>query len=155
MNQWRPNRKEEHLPKTALYLWEGLLATLSLLFIILTLIIFQPGATACTVLLILFLVLWVFFGVVYLPLIHATYRFCLTETHFMVRRGLFFQREQWMERDKVVYVSRYDSPFTGVLQITSLMLTASGAQLLLPSMDLTRAKEIELALIRTAKTEGS
>lgn len=154
MNELYSSPKEERLPKAALHLWEILLACLALVLIVLTLIIFKPGAVACTVLLVILFTVWVFFGVVYLPLVYHTYRFRLTDTHFMVRRGIFFQREQWMERGKIIYVSRYDSPFTGLMGVTSLMLTASGAQLLLPSMELARAKQIEQALVHGAETES-
>lgn len=154
MHTTSPKPMEEKLPKEALILWEILLAAGFLAVLILTLIIFEAGALARVLLLTLSLVLWIFFGALYMPLLYRTYRFALTDTHFMVRRGIFFLREQWMERRHIIYVSRFDTPFTTILRVSALLFTASGARLLLPSIGLARAKELELALVRGKGASG-
>ncbi len=65
----------------------------------------------------------------YLPLLYHSYQYCVTDRIVSYRHGVFFNKRQFIYRDRIIYVSVYNSPLTWVLGISTLVISTAGAKL--------------------------
>lgn len=132
----------ETLPKRVIVLWEVVAVLIGGLFIALTIFIFVAHTIVWYILLWLFGAIIVLVCFLYLPLLFMSTKFKITEEHFILHRGVIFYKSHYMKRDKISYISVYKNPFTGLIDISSLILTSPGAQLIIPFMGHERAVDI-------------
>lgn len=65
----------------------------------------------------------------YLPILYQSYQYCITDKIVSYRHGVFFNRRQFINRDRIIYVSVYNTPLTPILGISTLVITAAGAKI--------------------------
>lgn len=136
------------LPKRSLVIWEAL-----------AVVLFGAGIFAAWVLipqslLIWYAVIWllgalfILVAFLYLPLLYLSFSYCLSDTDIIVKGGVVFYKMRFLKRDKVSFVSVYNTPLTPFLKVSMLLITAPGAHLVIPFLAQDEADRIADALNR-------
>ena len=139
---------KERLPKRALWFWIAMIFTVAFFFSILSLVIFLRSSVVLPMLLLLIWLMAGFTGIIYAPLYYQSYQYELSKDRLHIRRGIFFVREQWVERDKILLVSLTNHPLTPVVRLSSLVLTTPGSRCMLLTLDTDRARQLAQELVR-------
>ncbi|MGI5959566.1 MAG: hypothetical protein ACOX60_09145 [Massiliimalia sp.] len=134
--------KYETLPKKVLLLWECLAAAIAVAFAVLTVIIFAPRT------LIWYLLLWLIGAAailtmfLYLPLLFISTQYLVLKDRIMVSKGVIFHQTQWMPCANISFITVLKNPFTKLLDLSTLIISAPGARIFILLMSHRRAVEI-------------
>ena len=134
--------KYEMLPKRSLVFWE-LLSCLLFGGLIALAWIFLPVST------------WIWYGVLwilgallilssflYLPLLYLSVGYCCRGGDIIVKGGVIFYKTRFLKRDKISFVTVYNTPFTPLIHLSMLVITAPGSHLVTPFLESSRADQI-------------
>lgn len=132
----------QKISKQSLILWELLfLVGWSGLFGFM-LWLFLPGTWLWFLLVFSMGVFLLLVSFLYLPALYHAAGYCMTDRFLVYRHGLFFQRQQLIHRDQIVYVSVFRNPVTPTLKISSLVVATPGAKLRIPFLNDRVAREL-------------
>lgn len=143
--------KYETLPKKVLFLWECLAIAATALLVLLVLVVFTPRT------LVWYSILWligaaaVLTTFLYLPLLYISTRYAVLEDRLIVSKGVIFHQTQLMPRENISFITVLKNPFTRLLDLSTLIVSAPGAQIFLLLMSHRRAVEIAKELSRDHK----
>lgn len=76
--------------------------------------------------------LWFWFW--YLPNLHSSYTFSISDAAIVLTRGVFVVRQYLLPCPRLIYAERYTTPLTSVMGLCSLRLKASRGRLTLPPL---------------------
>ncbi len=78
----------------------------------------------------------------YFPTLYRSTGYCINDRLLAYRRGVFFHKQQVIYRDRIIYVSVYNTPVTPILGISSLVVATAGAKLRIPFLSRKVAKRL-------------
>ncbi len=131
--------KYETLPKKVLFLWECAAIICIAVIMVITLIIFQPHT------IVWYLLLWsigavaVFFLFLFLPLAFVSTKYVILTEQVILQKGVIFHRVHYLKRETISFISVYKNPFTNLLNLSTLIISAPGARIFIPLMNHKRA----------------
>lgn len=134
--------KYETLPARVLVFWKILAIFLHAALAALAQFILNPYHIVWYVTLWVIGALAVLVCFLYLPLFYISVKYAVTEEQFVLHRGVIFHKTHYLKRDTITFISVYRNPLTPLVNISSLMLTAPGAQVFILCMRHDRAVEI-------------
>lgn len=136
-------RLEYHrISKRSVILWEILFFIGWCLVLGLILWVFTPLTWLWYLLIWLMGTLLILAELLYLPTLYRSTGYCITDRLFAYRRGVFFHKQQVIYRDRIIYVSVYNTPITPILGISSLVVATAGAKLRIPFLNRKVAKQL-------------
>ena len=105
-----------------------------------------------------YVALWVLGGLfiltalLYLPLLYLNYEWRCTKTELVVRTGVIFYQTRLLKRDKISFVTLYNTPLSSLLRWSCVVVTAPGSRIVLPFLSHERAVRLarELGAPRAA-----
>ena len=140
---------KERLPRRALWFWIALTVVSALGFALLACFLFRPQSAILPVLLTAIWLIAAFGAGIYAPAYYKSYYYEMGETQLHIHRGVFWIREQWMDRQKILLVTICHNPLTPLVRLSSLFLTTPGAHCLLLTLDTRRAEELAALLSKS------
>ena len=87
----------------------------------------------------------------YLPVLYNSYQYCVTDRIVSYRHGVFFNQRQFVYRDRIIYVSVYNTPLTYIMGISTVVISTAGAKLRIGFLNRRIAKELAQELSPSPK----
>lgn len=145
--------KYEKLPQKVLIIWEFMaLIVFAGLFFLLRLFL-RTDTLVWDIILWLLGAAFILCSFLYLPLLYISCRYAVLSDQVIVKRGVIFNKTHYLKRELVSFVSVYRNPFTRLLDISTLVITAPGASVFILFMSHRRAMSIAKQLSRRHKFE--
>lgn len=119
-----PYRK---VSKKSITLWEIGFFLIWIALVSLVLWIFTPFTWLWYTLVWILGVLLILVEFLYFPILYNSIQYCVTDRMIAYRHGVFFNQRQFMYRDRIVFVSVYNTPLTPILGISTLVVNTAGA----------------------------
>lgn len=138
----------ERISIGSIIIWEVLSAMAAGLLIWLVLFIFIPYTWLWYLLLWIIGAVYVLAACLYLPLLYYSIEYGIDEKAIIYRTGVFFPNTKILYRDRIAFVSVYHNPFTPILKLSSITVSAAGGNLHIMFLKTGRAKELEYELSR-------
>ena len=129
-------------PKRSILLPEITAACVYAALVALLCVLFTPFSAAFCWLFFPLTAVLVFYEAVYFPLYIRSVSFSVGDNEISYQSGVFVNRRRFMHRDRVVFVSLIKTPFTPVLRIVVLRITATGSRIFAPFVGKSDAQEI-------------
>lgn len=82
----------------------------------------------------------------YLPLHYVNYRFEVNDDYLIVRSGVIYDKEKFLTRDSVCFVTVYNNPLTKLLGVSTVLVGAAGGRIVIPLLETKVALEIQRTL---------
>lgn len=134
--------KLQALPLKSLIIWEILSFTLIIILVLLTLLIFTPYTTLWYIILWCIGALAIFLCIFYCPLLYISYKFSMDEKYFLLKRGVLFNKTHIVNKDQISFVGITKTPFSYITKLSTLIIVAPRAKLIIPFMLTDRNIEI-------------
>ncbi len=78
----------------------------------------------------------------YLPLLCFRTSYCLSGRQLRYRTGVFYQKDEVINREQIVYVTLVTNPFSPLLRIATVVIRAPGATIRLHGIRIPEAKRL-------------
>lgn len=145
------NLNYKKVSRKSIVLWEIIIFLIWAVIFVLALWIFTPFTWLWNTLIWALGVALILIEFLYLPMLYASTQYCITDKIIAYRHGVFFNQRQFMYRDRIVYVSVYNTPLTPLLGISSLVITAAGAKIRINFLNRRLAQQLAEELAPTPK----
>ncbi|MDF2567018.1 MAG: hypothetical protein K0R90_474 [Oscillospiraceae bacterium] len=125
----------KRISKKALLIWELAVISLWLVVLVLSLYFIPPFIWLWH------LVVWplaasmIFVVFVYIPWLYSSMKYAVTKDMIVYEKGVFFHKQYYMRRDRIVFVTVFKTPLTPIFKTTSLIISATGSKIVIPLMD--------------------
>lgn len=123
------NLRYKKVSRKSIILWEIIFFLLWTAIFVLVLWAFTPFTWLWNSLIWLLGVLLILVEALYFPMLYSSTQYCITDELIAYRRGVFFNQRQFIYRNRIIYVSVYNTPLTPLLGISSLVITTAGAKI--------------------------
>lgn len=143
--------KLERISPKALAFWEILLALLAALLTGIALAVLHAGTWLWYTVLWVLGALWVLGSFLYLPLYYLSVEYGVDDRAVVYRKGVLFPNTQILYRDRIAFVTVYRNPFTPLLHISTLVVSAAGGNIRILFLNSDRADA--LAAVLSGKPE--
>lgn len=127
--------KLESLPFKSFLIWEILSILLLTILTTLLFIIFRPYTFVWYTLLWTIGALAIFLCIFYCPLLYLSYKFCITDKHFILKRGVLFNKTHIIRKEQISFISITKDPLTPIINISTLIIVAPRSKLFIPFMN--------------------
>ena len=132
----------ERISAKAVIIWEAIAAILFGLLFALLLFLLVEGTWLWYALLWLTGAAYVLTAFLYLPLYYISVEYGVNDGAVVYRKGVIFPNTQILYRDRIAFVTVYNNPFTPVLKLSSLVVSAAGGRIHIWFLDTRRAQEL-------------
>ena len=122
------------LQKEILTIWRISLALTAFVPAFITSLLFQPGTPFWIMLTALWILLFLFFYLFYLPVRYRKLAFAVRGDSLVVRSGVFSTRVRTMPLQNIQYSGLVVSPLDAVWGLGSLVVTAPGGRIRIPGL---------------------
>ena len=130
------------ISKKSVILWEIGFFLLWAMILGMILWLFTPFTWLWHLLIWLMGVLLILAEFLYLPMLYSSINYSINDRLLIYRHGVFFHKQQIIYRDRIIYVSVYNTPVTPILGISSLVIAAAGAKVQIPFLNRKAAKQL-------------
>lgn len=134
------------IPRRIFLIWETLALLVAGMLTYLTLLILAPYTWVWYTALWIEGALYIAVVFLYIPLHYVNYRFEVNDDYLIVRSGVIYDKEKYLTRDSVCFVTVYNNPFTKILGISSLLVGAAGGRVVIPLLDSKSARQVQSLL---------
>lgn len=134
--------KFERISIMAAVMWEIFALAICGVILFLILFIFAPHTWLW------YLLLWILGAVtiavtfIYVPFLYLNTEFGMNEKALVYRKGVLVPSTQILYRDRVVFVTVYNNPFTPLLKVSTLVISAAGGSMTIMFLNSKRAQEL-------------
>ncbi len=134
------------LPKRIFLIWELLFLSLFAVLVLLTLYILAPYSFVWYAVLWIEGLLAIYVVFLYIPLYYVNFAFNLSEEYMVLKCGVIWAKERYLQRSKVCFVSLNKNPISSLLRVCSLHIAAPGGDIVLYLIPISDATEIQKQL---------
>ncbi len=143
----------ERISWKAILLWELLAALALCLLVTLTVLIFVPYTWLWYLLLWVLGALYVLTAFLYFPLLYLNIGYAVCEKAIVYRSGVLFKSTRILYRDRIAFVTVYNTPFTPLLHISTFVASAAGGTLRIFFMNADRAEALSELLSKDIQSK--
>ena len=136
----------ERISAKAVIIWEAIAAILFGLLFALLLFLLVEGTWLWYTLLWLAGAGYILTAFLYLPLYYISIEYGVTDEAIIYRKGVIFPNTQILYRDRIAFVTVYNNPFTPLLKLSSLTVSAAGGRIHIWFLNTRRAQELAALL---------
>lgn len=134
--------KFERISIMAAVMWEILALAIGCVLLFLILFIFAPHTWLWYLLLWLLGAITIAVTFIYVPFLYLNTEFGMNEKALVYRKGVLIPSTQILYRERIVFVTVYNNPFTPILKVSTLVISATGGSMTIMFLNSNRAKQL-------------